>query len=608
MNYVMKNINGAIVLLIVVSSLVFPGWQPECSAQKRPAALEYDYASLAITSISNSAAEAAKLPDISQRVKLMIYAAALLPASEREAAIHLLDVTLIDLKDCISQEQTPGWQRREALTLRAEVLEAYARLDAEKALTLQKEYSEQTQTKQGSEEISFKQSDWFGKLLKRRTVADQPARIALALIDSEPERALELTAVSLQQGVVSSALSDIVKNLVRNGKRELLNRFEKVATDIIVQNAPFDLMSLPYVAEIVQSDGEMPPLVKSAFVKFFMRSLQNTVRIVSEPGTNESYLTTASMFFTLNVRPIILQHAPEQLLTFDLLMDQILPLVSETTRTLLNASALEVATDPRERLNEILKNPSAQQRDLRLARLLFQLIRKQEVLTDADLDLASDAIKGFTDPAKQSAFSDLLLTVRVNELVKQKKFIEALRVAGSISSPETRSWALLALARAAAKEDGSLGFELITSALNVLEGVSPTPNKVELALNAASMLVKSDPQRAFEILAMAARYANSSVAKVDPSAKPAVAFGITARIGESKTTIGVVPESLADLTIDSSLSGLATTDWFRANQIAGDIRDPYLRLQLNLRFADEMLRAKTSTKKAETAHKPAARN
>jgi hypothetical protein len=338
-----------------------------------------------------------------------------------------------------------------------------------------------------------------------------------------------------------------------------------------------------------------------------MRSLQNTARIVSEPGTNESYLTMASMYFTLNVRPVILQYAPEQLLTFDLMMDQILPLVSETTRTSLNAFEPEVATEPRERFNEILRNPSPQQRDLRLARLLFQLIRKPDVLTDADFDLASDAIKGFTDPARQSAFSDLLLTVRVNELVKQQKFIEAQKLAGYISAAETRSWALLALARTAAKEDGTLGFELISSALNVLDNASPTPNKVELALAAAAMLVKRDPQRAFEVLARASRYANSSVASVTPE-KPAVGFGLAARIGESQTTIGVVPETLTDLTIDSSLSGLATTDWFRANQIAGDIRDPYLRLQLNLQFAGAMLKVKKSTKKAEAAHKPAVDN
>jgi hypothetical protein len=581
--------------LLVVSSLAFPAWQQECMAQKRPLPLAYDYATLAITSISNSAAEAAKLPDISQRVKLMVYAATLLPVSEREAAIHLLDVTLKDLKDLISQEQAPASQRREALTLRAEVLVAYARIDAEKAITLQKEHSEQAQPKQSSGEVSFKQSDWFGQLMKRRTMADQPARMAVALVDSEPERALQLAASSLQQGVVSGALCDLVKNLIQNHNRQLLNRFEKLAAALIAQNGTLDLLNLPYLADIVQSDNEMLPFARAAFVGFFIRALQNTARVVSEPGINESYLTMASTYFTLNVRPIVSQYAPEQLLTFDLLMDQIAPLVSETTRGRLKAFTPELATEPRERLNEILRTPGAQQRDLRLARFLFQLIRKKDGFTGADFELASDAIKGFTDPVTQTAFSDLLLTTQVNQLVNRNKFIEARRVAGSIASAETRCWAFLALSRAAEKDDGVLGFELITDALNVLDAASPTPVKVELALAVASMLVKSDPQRAFDILATASRYANSSVTKIDPSARPAVAFGLAARIGESQTTLGVIPESLTDLTINSSLSGLATTDWFRANQIAGDILDPYLRLQLNLQFAGAMLKAKTST-------------
>jgi len=309
-----------LLMLLLPSLLVCSGLRQECFAQKRPRPLEYDYATLAITSISNSAAEAVKLPDFSQRVKLRVYAATLLPASERETAMRLLDLTLKDLKNSISQEQTPAWQRREALTLRTEVLAAYARIDGERALALQKEYSEEMQTKPNSEGASFKQSDWFAQSMKRRTLADQPARMAAALMDSEPERALQLTAVSLQQGVVSASLGEIVKNLVQTHKRELLNRFEKIATDIILQNAPFDLLSLPYAAEIVQADGEMPAPVRASFIKFFMRSLQNTAHIANEPGTNESYLTMASTYFALNVRPIILQHAPEQLLTFDLLM------------------------------------------------------------------------------------------------------------------------------------------------------------------------------------------------------------------------------------------------------------------------------------------------
>jgi hypothetical protein len=48
---------------------------------------------------------------------------------------------------------------------------------------------------------------------------------------------------------------------------------------------------------------------------------------------------------------------------------------------------------------------------------------------------------------------------------------------------------------------------------------------------------------------------------------------------------GIDTFSLGELRIDPSLSALATTDWFPADQIVNDIREPSLRLQLKLQFA-----------------------
>jgi hypothetical protein len=72
---------------------------------------------------------------------------------------------------------------------------------------------------------------------------------------------------------------------------------------------------------------------------------------------------------------------------------------------------------------------------------------------------------------------------------------------------------------------------------------------------------------------------------VDPPTKPPFAFGLEATIGEAHTRLGVYPESLGEVRIDPALSTLGTTDWFRAEQIANDIREPALRLQLKLRKA-----------------------
>jgi hypothetical protein len=419
---------------------------------------------------------------------------------------------------------------------------------------------------------------------------------------------MELAARSLQDGVVSNVLCDVVKKLIQSGNRALLNRFENAAGQILAQNATLDPFSLPCAAEIIQSDRDMAETARTAFIGFFTRSLQNASRLVSEPGTNADYIRAVFTMFTLNARPVILQYAPEQLLAFDLLLDQVAPLVSEQTRTTLQAFQPEKFAEPRDRLAEILRDPNSQRRDLRLVRLVSELLRKEDEDAQESLDLAADAISGLSDPDHKAAFTDRLTITRINRLVKPKKFIEAQRLAGSISSEETRAWALLALSTVAAKADRVLGFELISNALKAIDKASPSPQKVELALTATAMLAKNDPQRAFDTFAAASRYANSSPSKIDPPTKPAVAFGLEATIGEAHTKLGVFPESLGELRIEPSLSALGTTDWFRADQIVNDIREPSLRLQLKLQFAGAVLAQESKSRRKEAAPKPSAKN
>ena len=112
------------------------------------------------------------------------------------------------------------------------------------------------------------------------------------------------------------------------------------------------------------------------------------------------------------------------------------------------------------------------------------------------------------------------------------------------------------------------------------------------------MLVKDDSRRAFETLVAAAKYANSS--KDTSRTKPPFAFGLEAKIGEIDTRLGVVPLNLSEIRIDPSLSGLATTDWFRADQIVRDIREPSLRLRLRLEFAGAVLAEELKLRKSQT--------
>jgi hypothetical protein len=270
--------------------------------------------------------------------------------------------------------------------------------------------------------------------------------------------------------------------------------------------------------------------------------------------------------------------------------------VPEKKRDLIKRVQPETLSDPKERLNDILRDQDARRRDLRLNRFVSELLRNESDNSEKRLDLAGDAINGFTEPDAKSAYTDLLTITRVNALVKQKKMIEAQQLAGSLSSEETRAWALLAVATEGAKEDRITGFESISKALKALDAASPTPYKTELALLAAAMLVKDDSRRAFETLVTAAKYANSS--RDTLRTKPPFAFGLEAKIGEIETKLGVVPLNLSEVRIDPTLAALATSDWFRADQMVREIHEPSLRLRLRLQFAGAVLAKEVRLRKA----------
>ncbi len=598
--------------IALVAILISPGffWRPrECEAQNRMAAAEHDYYSLAITSILNSAVEASNLPDVPQRVKLLINAAKILPAIQHDNAVRLLGIALRDLKEWDSEDKASWRQRHTAATLLNEVLAAYAVLDPEKAIAVQKEFQAGAEsTASNTSATSLKTDTWSTQFSNRRTIADQPAKIALSLIDTDPEKASGLVVQSLQGGTVSNVLYDIVQRLIQSGNRAFLNKLEIGMGQVLAANVTLDPFGLANASVLVLGDKDMPPAARGAFVSFLMRSLQAWAILVKEPGIDTSYINAVFTMVSLNTRPVFLHYAPEQLLMFELVLDEVGPLVPTKTRSRLQAFQPETFSDPRERLSDILKDPDPDKRDLRLVRLVSELIRNESGDFQNNLDLASDAISGFSDTDAKSAYTDLLTITHTDAFVKQKKFIEAQRLAGSISSEERRAWALLALSTVAAKADQVLGFELISNALKALDKASPSPHKVELALLATARLAKNDPQRAFDTFSIASRYANSSASKVDPPTKPAFAFGLEATIGEAQTRLGVFPESLGELKIDTSLSARATTDWFRAEQIVNDIREPSLRLQLKLQLAGAVLARDSKPKRMKATLKPSAKN
>ncbi|HET9479036.1 MAG TPA: hypothetical protein VFO72_06815, partial [Pyrinomonadaceae bacterium] len=64
-----------------------------------------------MSSIADVTAEASKLPDIPQRVKVLIEAAKILQPAKEEETIRLLEVILRDLKEWASADDA-SWQQR----------------------------------------------------------------------------------------------------------------------------------------------------------------------------------------------------------------------------------------------------------------------------------------------------------------------------------------------------------------------------------------------------------------------------------------------------------------------------------------------------------------
>ena len=347
----------------------------------------------------------------------------------------------------------------------------------------------------------------------------------------------------------------------------------------------------------------MPSAARTSFINFLMRSLQAWASVAKEPGTDTSYISRGFFAFSQTVRHVISQYAPAQLIFFNSVLNQATDLIPERMKSVTRVLPPEIFADPRERLNDILKDPAPEMRDDRLIHFVSQLLHKETAESPEEFDLIAEAVNGLSDPKAKSAFTDRLTISRINSFAEQKTFLEARKLTGSISSPAARAWALIALARIAGKADSVLGFDITTDALKVVDQSPSSPQKVELALMATAMLTESDEQRAFEMLSTVVKYANASPAKIDAPSKHAYAFGLAASLGEANIRLGVSPEALGDLKLDPALSPLAKTDWFRADQIVNDIREPSLRLRLRLQLAGALLVHESTRNKNKLGNK-----
>ena len=261
-------------IAIALSSLCFRQL-PQCNAQNTLGTAEYDYHALALTAISNSVQDSSKLTDITQRVGILLYAAQILAPFQRNETTRLLDMALIDLKQLISEEKTSTYKRHIGSTLRDDVLALYAQVDPKKAAVLQKEFLAESRSRApGNSEISLKSKSWLAQFNERSVVADQRAKMAFSLVESDPERALILVVQSIHDGTISSVLFDIFDKLIQNRNRTLLNRLQIGIAQGLEETSTLDPHSITYAALLVLADKEMLSAVRTAFINFLMSSLQ----------------------------------------------------------------------------------------------------------------------------------------------------------------------------------------------------------------------------------------------------------------------------------------------------------------------------------------------
>lgn len=571
---------------------------------------DFDYESLAIDSILSVADEAAKLPDIEQKVTLLISAAKTLPATRHDDATRLLDIALSKLKDWeTSEEKTARGRRYKAATLRSEVLSAYAKLDSKKALVLQKEFAPKADSSTSEDNGAahpLRKQDWDADMLERYNQAVETGKIALSIMDTDFERALALIVQSVKGGTVSGEIFNIFQKLEQTNDRARLNKLETAISGTLAQTVTFDPFSLSFAPLLIPADREMPAAARNGFILFLMNSLRAWVNLVQaesgDGGLDSSYVGSTYISFVRSVRPAIAQYLlPEELSTFDLLLNQVAPLLSAKTKARLQMMAAETITNMRDRLADILKESDTARRNLRLMRFVFEATGEKEAdeLLNG-LELASDAISHITDERLKTTLSNYIAITRVSLLTKEKKLDDAQRLAESISTTEARVWTLLALSSVIHQEDRARALDLIAAATKALDGASPSARKVELALLAAALLVKDDPLRALDMLSVAARYANAKMSKVEiPSDDITSAINVDVTIGNLTTSLSNPPDSLAEIKINPSLSLLGEAKyWFQSQQIAGQFDEAELRLSLKLKFDGGVLAQSLKQKKS----------
>jgi hypothetical protein len=530
-----------------------------------------------------------------QRIPVILKAAELLPASNRVDAIRLLEAALSDLDEWVSSEKSNALRQYTAVQLRDSVLAAYAKIDPERAQVVGKKYLRES--KAGSEtHNSLKGASWARELIGNREGPDQLSKLALSILETEPERASILAVRSVQTGVVTRGLVSLVYKLGQGDRRAFLDKMEEEIGRALAGSVTLDAFSFGAAAELVQTDTKMPQTARAGLIRFTMNSIREwDDLIISESkngGLDPSFISTGFVQISLSVKSVMAKYSPEDAVVLDLMLEKISSFVPERIKSILQPP--ETISNLADRLVDILREQNAERRDKRLTRLILDALRAGEPDNpQPNLEIASDAVMHIGDERLKNALADLIIVAKVNSLAKGGSVVDAERLATSIASKETRAWVLLALSAIVAKQDQFLQLQLINNGMKALDTASPNPRRVELAFMGAGMMVNREPERAFEMLSACAKYANStSVGLEGANSDISKTIHYESSIGNMRAMLTRDPQRLNEIEIDNSFSVLGRSDWFRSQQLTDQFNDLALRLKLRLLFAGAVIAAR----------------
>lgn len=552
------------------------------SARQKPKPTDYDYKALALDSVRDAAQQAKKLTEIKYKIRFLVEASALLSGPNKREAIDLLDVALADLKEWEAASDAPSDRRFIASYLRDLILAQYLKIDNESATKL---VAEEKRSLSDPDSKPLKSnSSWSTTLLERQSNADRIMAVAIAILESDPERATSLLAQSVQQGIVPWQMGEAFQRL-RANRPLLLSTQERIAMSLR-STVALDHQSV-FVAASLGWDPDMSTSIRATFMQFLLRSLEAWVNLAhaatTDGGLDPSHLDYMFQTFTNSARPVISQHAPDQLGRFDLLLEQVAPQVSPRIRDMVSSNAFVELPDPKDRLTEIKRETNPDKRDFRLLRLVLALLRGDD--SQDRESLLAEAIQVVTDHKLKDTLGDGVSLDRVQRLTKEQKINEAAKAAERVTNNELRAWALIALSSVVVASDRYLAASFVNTAIRTLDVSPATPRKVEVALLAAAVTSQQDPTRSFEIVSLVPKYANAIEESTDSKRNRFSGLLDEVSIGTLKIQPSSPPNDLSEIQFDPAIRHLAKRDWFGLQKIADGIEDKVLRLSFKLALA-----------------------